>query len=162
MKRNTLLLAAVFMLGTMCSCGGNASSTNEEVEETTMQETTEEIVESEDNENTVEAESEAEDAATDVVEEMIDRKNVEYNPKYDKILDNLEKKVAELKDKSGKIGKEVGLIHVQNLQVKIQNEMDKIDVSKLTAEQYERYQELVTDMTMVTLESAGGLLDALF
>ena len=75
MNRNTLLLAAVFMLGTMCSCGGNASKTNEEVEETTMQETTEEIVESEDNENTVEAESEAEDAATDVVEEMIDRKN---------------------------------------------------------------------------------------
>ena len=54
------------------------------------------------------------------------------------------------------------MIHVQNLQVKVQNEMDKIDVSKLTAEQYERYQELVTDMTMVTLESAGGLLDALF
>ena len=154
MKRNTLLLAAVFMLGTMCSCGGNASKTNEEVEETTMSETTEEIVESEDNENTEEAESEDKDAATEGVEEMIDRENVEHNPKYDKILDKLEKKVAELKDKSDRIGKGVGIIEVprlQKLQENIQNKLDKIDDSKLTTEQYEKYQELVTDMALIIL-----------
>jgi hypothetical protein len=84
------------------------------------------------------------------------------NDEYDKVLDDIEKKIADLKEKSEKIGKGVGLLEVQGLQLKITEEMEKINQNKLSAKQQERYQNLLMDLSMATLSSAGNTLDALF
>jgi hypothetical protein len=40
--------------------------------------------------------------------------------------------------------------------------MEKINQNKLSAKQQERYQNLLMDLSMATLSSAGNTLDALF
>ena len=149
MKRTNFVLTGMFLVTSLMSCGGSsekATDENEVIVVDTISEGTAAV------EDTVTSD----DAETAVEEDV---KEVVHNPKYDKILDEMEDKIKELSEKAKK--GDVGL-EVQRLQTKVTKLMDKVKKEELTEEQSERYQELIDEMTDATLKSAGNVLDALF
>ena len=149
MKRTNFVLTGMLLVTSLMSCGGSsekATDENEVIVVDTIEGTAavEDIVTSDDAETAVEE----------------DVKEVVHNPKYDKILDEMEDKIKELSKKSKK--GDAGVLELQRLQLKVTKLMDKVKTEELTEEQSERYQELIAEMSEATLQSAGNVLDALF
>lgn len=150
MKRTNFVLSGMLLVASLMSCGGSsekATDENEVIVVDTISEGTaavEDTVTSDDTETAVEE----------------DVKEVVHNPKYDKILDEMEEKIKELSEKSKK--GDAGVLELQRLQLKVTKLMDKVKTEELTEEQSDRFQELVAEMSEATLKSAGNVLDALF
>lgn len=150
MKRTNFVLTGMLLVASLMSCGGSsekATDENEVIVVDTISEGTaavEDTVTSDDTETAVEE----------------DVKEVVHNPKYDKILDEMEEKIKELSEKSKK--GDAGVLELQRLQLKVTKLMDKVKTEELTEEQSDRFQELVAEMSEATLKSAGNVLDALF
>lgn len=150
MKRTNFVLTGMLLVASLMSCGGSsekATDENEVIVVDTISEGTaavEDTVTSDDTETAVEE----------------DVKEVVHNPKYDKILDEMEEKIKELSEKSKK--GDAGVLELQRLQLKVTKLMDKVKTEELTEEQSDRFQELIAEMSEATLKSAGNVLDALF
>lgn len=150
MKRTNFVLTGMLLVASLMSCGGSsekATDENEVIVVDTISEGTAAV------EDTVTSD----DAETAVEEDV---KEVVHNPKYDKILDEMEDKIKELSEKSKK--GDAGVLELQRLQLKVTKLMDKVKTEELTEEQSDRFQELVAEMSEATLKSAGNVLDALF
>lgn len=150
MKRTNFVLTGMLLVASLMSCGGSsekATDENEVIVVDTISEGTAAV------EDTVTSD----DAETAVEEDV---KEVVHNPKYDKILDEMEEKIKELSEKSKK--GDAGVLELQRLQLKVTKLMDKVKTEELTEEQSDRFQELVAEMSEATLKSAGNVLDALF
>ena len=150
MKRTNFVLTGMLLVTSLMSCGGSsekATDENEVIVVDTISEGTAAV------EDTVTSD----DAETAVKEDV---KEVVHNPKYDKILDELEDKIKELSEKSKK--GDAGLLELQNLELKVLKLVDKVKPEELTEEQSERFLELNLEMTEATVKSAGSALDALF
>ena len=150
MKRTNFVLTGMLLVTSLMSCGGSsekATDENEVIVVDTISEGTAAV------EDTVTSD----DAETAVEEDV---KEVVHNPKYDKILDEMEEKIKELSEKSKK--GDAGVLELQRLQLKVTKLMDKVKTEELTEEQSDRYQELIAEMSEATLKSAGNVLDALF
>lgn len=152
MKKISFKVAVLATMFTLASCGsepksnteGTTSVTEEQITESTT--TEEETGEIEEAEADVEAEVEEETA----------------NPKYDKILDKLEKDAKKLGEMTSKLGEEYGMIDVMDLQTKMQEELNEIKVEELSRSQHSRYENIILEMTKATAKTTGGLMKALF
>ena len=114
MKRTNFILTGMFLVTSLMSCGGSsekATDENEVIVVDTISEGTAAV------EDTVTSE----DAETAVEEDV---KEVVHNPKYDKILDEMEEKIRELSEKSKK--GDAGVLELQRLQLKVTKLMDKV------------------------------------
>ena len=150
MKRTNFVLTGMLLVASLMSCGGSsekATDENEVIVVDTISEGTAAV------EDTITSD----DAKTAVEEDV---KEVVHNPKYDKILDEMEEKIKELSEKSKK--GDAGVLELQRLQLKVTKLMDKVKTEELTEEQSDRFQELIAEMSEATLKSAGNVLDALF
>ena len=139
MKRTNFVLTGMLLVASLMSCGGSsekATDENEVIVVDTISEGTAAV------EDTITSD----DAKTAVEEDV---KEVVHNPKYDKILDEMEEKIKELSEKSKK--GDAGVLELQRLQLKVTKLMDKVKTEELTEEQSDP-----------TLQSAGNVLDALF
>lgn len=150
MKRTNFVLTGMLLVTSLMSCGGSSEKTTNENEVIVVDTISEGIAAVEDTVT-------SDDAETAVEEDV---KEVVHNPKYDKILDEMEGKIKELSEKSKK--GDAGVLELQRLQLKVTKLMDKVKTEELTEEQSERYQELIAEMSEATLKSAGNVLDALF
>lgn len=150
MKRTNFVLTGMLLVASLMSCGGSsekATDENEVIVVDTISEGTAAV------EDTITSD----DAKTAVEEDV---KEVVHNPKYDKILDEMEEKIKELSENSKK--GDAGVLELQRLQLKVTKLMDKVKTEELTEEQSDRFQELIAEMSEATLKSAGNVLDALF
>lgn len=149
MKRTNFVLTGMLLVTSLMSCGGSSEKATDENEVI--------VVDTIEGTAAVEDTVTSDDAETAVEEDV---KEVVHNPKYDKILDEMEGKIKELSEKSKK--GDAGVLELQRLQLKVTKLMDKVKTEELTEEQSERYQELIAEMSEATLKSAGNVLDALF
>lgn len=149
MKSTNFVLTGMLLVTSLMSCGGSSEKATDENEVI--------VVDTIEGTAAVEDTVTSDDAETAVEEDV---KEVVHNPKYDKILDEMEDKIKELSEKSKK--GDAGVLELQRLQLKVTKLMDKVKTEELTEEQSERYQELIAEMSEATLKSAGNVLDALF
>lgn len=149
MKRTNFVLTGMLLVTSLMSCGGSSEKATDENEVI--------VVDTIEGTAAVEDTVTSDDAETAVEEDV---REVVHNPKYDKILDEMEGKIKELSEKSKK--GDAGVLELQRLQLKVTKLMDKVKTEELTEEQSERYQELIAEMSEATLKSAGNVLDALF
>lgn len=149
MKRTNFVLTGMLLVTSLMSCGGSSEKATDENEVI--------VVDTIEGTAAVEDTVTSDDAETAVEEDV---KEVVHNPKYDKILDEMEEKIKELSEKSKK--GDAGVLELQRLQLKVTKLMDKVKTEELTEEQSDRFQELVAEMSEATLKSAGNVLDALF
>ena len=115
MKKNYFKIAILSTMFAFSSCGGGEKGSTSEDTTATTEQTTSDALESEWEE--VEANSEE----TEIIEEKSE------NPKYDKILDDIEKDVKKLSEMASKIGNEYGILDITEKQQEIQE--DKYEAS---------------------------------
>lgn len=84
------------------------------------------------------------------------------NPKYDKVLDKLEKDVKKLNEMASKIGDGYGVLDITELQNKMQKDIDELKVEELSRNQRSRYDKIILNMTKATAVTAGGMMNVLF
>lgn len=150
MKKNYFKIAILSTMFAFSSCGrGEKESTSEDTTPT-IEQTTSDALESEWEE--VEANSEE----TEIIEEKSE------NPKYDKILDEIEKDVKKLSEMASKIGNEYGILDITEKQQEIQEDMNKIDLEELSSKQRNRYDKLNLEIIKTASSTAGSMLDVLF
>lgn len=150
MKKNYFKIAILSTMFAFSSCGGGEKGTTSEDTTPTTEETTSDALESEWEE--VEANSEE----TEIIEEKSE------NPKYDKILDEIEKDVKKLSEMASKIGNEYGILDITEKQQEIQEDMNKIDLEELSSKQRNRYDKLNLEIIKAASSTAGSMLDVLF
>lgn len=150
MKKNYFKIAILSTMFAFSSCGGEEKGTTSEDTTPTTEQTTSDALESEWEE--VEANSEE----TEIIEEKSE------NPKYDKILDDIEKDVKKLSEMASKIGNEYGILDITEKQQEIQEDMNKIDLEELSSKQRNRYDKLNLEIIKAASSTAGSMLDVLF
>ena len=150
MKKNYFKIAILSTMFAFSSCGGGEKGSTSEDTTPTTEQTTSDALESEWEE--VEANSEE----TEIIEEKSE------NPKYDKILDEIEKDVKKLSEMASKIGNEYGILDITEKQQEIQEDMNKIDLEELSSKQRNRYDKLNLEIIKSASSTAGSMLDVLF
>lgn len=150
MKKNYFKIAILSTMFAFSSCGGGEKGSTSEDTTPTTEQTTSDALESEWEE--VEANSEE----TEIIEEKSE------NPKYDKILDEIEKDVKKLSEMASKIGNEYGILDITEKQQEIQEDMNKIDLEELSSKQRNRYDKLNLEIIKAASSTAGSMLDVLF
>lgn len=150
MKKNYFKIAILSTMFAFSSCGGGEKGSTSEDTTPTTEQTTSDALESGWEE--VEANSEE----TEIIEEKSE------NPKYDKILDDIEKDVKKLSEMASKIGNEYGILDITEKQQEIQEDMNKIDLEELSSKQRNRYDKLNLEIIKAASSTAGSMLDVLF
>lgn len=150
MKKNYFKIAILSTMFAFSSCGGGEKGSTSEDTTPTTEQTTSDALES--GWEKVEANSEE----TEIIEEKSE------NPKYDKILDEIEKDVKKLSEMASKIGNEYGILDITEKQQEIQEDMNKIDLEELSSKQRNRYDKLNLEIIKAASSTAGSMLDVLF
>lgn len=152
MKKASFKIVAFAAMFALASCGSDPKSCTEETTPVAEEQTTETTPT---DEETTEVEEVSAAEEISVAEENA-------NPKYDKVLDKLEKDVKKLNEMASKIGDGYGVLDITELQNKMQKDIDELKVEELSRNQRSRYDKIILNMTKATAVTAGGMMNVLF
>lgn len=153
MKKIYLKVSFLSTMLMFISCGGGQqretteytmSATEQSISDTLESELEEVVADSEESEET---------------EEVVEEEN--ENPKYDKILDEIEKDVKKMSEMASKIGDEYGILDITEKQQELQENMNKINYEELSKKQRTRYDKLNLEIIKAASTTAGSMLDVL-